>query len=79
MIKRLKGRKFEAKLEKENKTWKRLEQEITTLKNADKKLTKQCVSANPIGCGPSTRSWQSYSRQQQLNKKKKLANGIQTA
>ena len=37
------------------------------------------MSGNPIGRGPSTRSWQSYSRQQQLNKKKKLANGIQTA
>ena len=72
-------RKFEAKLEKEKEKRKRLEQEITTLKNANKKLTKQYVSGNPIGCGPSTRSWQSYSRQQQLNKKKKLANGIQTA
>ena len=72
-------RKFEAKLEREKEKRKRLEQEITTLQNASKKLTKQCVSGNPIGRGPSTRSWQSYSRQQQLNKKKKLANGIQTA
>ena len=72
-------RKFETKLEKEKEKRKKLEQEITTLKNANKKLTKQYVSGNPIGRGPSTRSWQSYGRQQQLNKKKKLANGIQTA
>ena len=72
-------RKLEAKIEKEQEKRRRLEQEIKTLKSANKQLTKQVISANSTGRGPSSRVWQSYSRQQQLNKKKKLASGIQTA
>ena len=49
------------------------------MKSANKQLTKQAISANSTGRGPSSRVWQSYSRQQQLNKKKKLASEIQTA
>ena len=72
-------RKLEADIRKEQEKGRKLEQEVKTLKSANKKLTKQFISGNPTGRGPSTRVWQSYSRQQQLNKKKKLANGIQTA
>ena len=72
-------RKLEAKIEKAEEKRKRLEQEIKTLKSENKKLTKQIISGNSIGRGPSTRVWQSYTRQQQLNKKKKFASGIQTA
>ena len=56
-------RKLEAKIEKAEEKRKRLEQEIKTLKSENKKLTKQIISGNSIGCGPSTRVWQSYTRQ----------------
>ena len=72
-------RKLETKIEKEQEKRRCLEQEIKTLKSANKQLTKQVISANLTGRGPSSRVWQSYSRQQQLNKKKKLVSGIQTA
>ena len=71
-------RKLEAKVEKEQEKRRRLEQEIKTLKSANKILTKQITSGNSTGRGPSIRVWQSYSRQQQLNKKKTLINRIQT-
>ena len=55
-------RKLNAKIEKEQEKRRRLEQEMKTLKSANKQLTKQVISANSIGRGPSSRVWQSYSR-----------------
>lgn len=72
-------RKLEDEIEKEQEKRKRLEQQVETLKRANKKLTKQITSGNPVGRGPSTREWQTYSRQQKLNKKKKMAHGIKNA
>ena len=71
-------RKLEDQLEKEQEKRRRLEQEVETLKGANKKLTKQIIYRNSAGRGPSSRMWQSYSRQQQLNKKKKMASELKT-
>ena len=71
-------RKLEDQLEKEQEKRRRLENEVETLKKANKKLTKQTIYGSSIGRGPSTRTWQSYSRQQQLNKKKKMASELKS-
>ena len=71
-------RKLEDQLEKEQEKRRRLENEVKTLKKANKKLTKQIIYGSSIGRGPSTRTWQSYSRQQQLNKKKKMASELKS-
>ena len=71
-------RKLEDQLEKEQEKRRRLENEVETLKKANKKLTKQTIYGSSIGRGSSTRTWQSYSRQQQLNKKKKMASELKS-
>ena len=63
-------RKLEDQLKKEQEKRRRLEQEVETLKGANKKLTKQIIFGSSADRGPSTRMWQSYSRQQQFNKRK---------
>lgn len=72
-------RKLEDQLEQEQEKRRRLENEVETLKTANKKLTKQIIYGSSIGRGPSTRTWQSYSRQQQYNKKKTMVSKLRSA